>query len=34
MNEEENIATYLLHVDEIVNSIKGLGEDVEEAIVE
>jgi hypothetical protein len=33
MNEEENIAAYLLHVDEVVNSIKGLGEDVEETII-
>ena len=33
MNEEENITSYILHVDEVVNSIKGLGEYVEEAIV-
>jgi hypothetical protein len=28
MNEEEIIATYFLHVDEVVNSIKGLGEEI------
>ena len=30
MKEEENIATYFLRVDEIVNIIKGLGEKVDE----
>jgi len=30
MNEEEIISTYLLHVDGIVNIIKGLGETVDE----
>ena len=30
MKEEEGIATYFLRVDEIVNSIKGLGETIEE----
>jgi len=33
MNEEENIASYLLRVDEVVNSIKVLGEDVEETSI-
>lgn len=33
MNEEESIATYLLRVDEVVNSIKGLGEEIEETII-
>jgi uncharacterized lipoprotein YehR (DUF1307 family) len=33
MNEEENIVAHLLRVDEIVNSIKGLGEDVEETSI-
>ena len=26
MKDEENVASYLLHVDEIINTIKGLGE--------
>ena len=30
MKEEEDIETYFLRVDEIVNSIKGLGETNEE----
>jgi hypothetical protein len=30
MKDEENVASYLLCVDEIVNAIKGLGEMVEE----
>jgi hypothetical protein len=33
MNEEESIATYFLHVDEIVNTIRGLGEEVKETII-
>lgn len=33
MQEEENVAAYFLQVDEVVNSIKGLGEKVEESIV-
>jgi hypothetical protein len=33
MNEEESIATYFLCVDEIVNTIKGLGEEIEETII-
>lgn len=31
MKDEENITAYLLHVDEIVNTIRGLGEKVEDA---
>jgi uncharacterized lipoprotein YehR (DUF1307 family) len=30
MKDKENVAAYLLHVDEIVNTIRGLGEKVEE----
>lgn len=30
MKKEENIASYLLRVDEIVNTIRGLSEEVEE----
>ena len=30
MKEEENIAFYLLRVDEIVNAIKGLGGEIKE----
>ena len=33
MKEEENIAGYLQRVDEVVNTIRGLGEDVDEAKV-
>jgi hypothetical protein len=33
MNEEESIATYFLHVDDIVNTIRGLGEEVKETII-
>lgn len=33
MKEEENIASYLLCVDEIVNTIRGLREEVEEAVI-
>jgi hypothetical protein len=33
MKEDENIATYFLRVDEIVNSIRGLGETVEESLI-
>ena len=33
MKEEENIAEYLLRVDEIVNIIKGLGDELDEKIV-
>jgi hypothetical protein len=33
MKEDEDIATYFLRVDEIVNSIKGLGEEIKESMV-
>jgi uncharacterized lipoprotein YehR (DUF1307 family) len=33
MNEKEDIATYLLRVDEVVNSIRGLGEEIDESLV-
>jgi hypothetical protein len=33
MKDEENVAAYLLHVDEIVNTIRGLGEMVEESMI-
>jgi hypothetical protein len=33
MKEEENIAEYLLRVDEIVNSIRALGEDLDKKII-
>ena len=33
MMEEENIATYLQSVEEVVNTIRGLGEEVKETIV-
>jgi hypothetical protein len=33
MKEDEDIATYFLRVDEIVNSIIGLGEEIEESII-
>ena len=33
MNEDEDIASYILRVDQLVNTIRGLGEEVEEAIV-
>jgi hypothetical protein len=33
MKEDEDIATYFLRVDEIVNAIKGLGEEVEESMI-
>ena len=29
MKDEENVITYLLHVDEIVNTIRGLSENIE-----
>jgi hypothetical protein len=32
MNEKENIATYFLRVDEVVNAIKGLGEELNESL--
>jgi hypothetical protein len=33
MNEKEDIATYFLRVYEVVNSIKGLGEELDESLV-
>jgi uncharacterized lipoprotein YehR (DUF1307 family) len=33
MNEKEDIATYFLRVDEVVNAIRGLGEEVDESLV-
>jgi hypothetical protein len=33
MKDEEMVASYLLHVDEIFNTIKGLGEKVEEPMI-
>lgn len=33
MKEVENIASYLLHVDEMVNTVKGHGEPVEEVMI-
>jgi hypothetical protein len=33
MKEDEDIATYFLRVDEIVNAIIGLGEEIEESII-
>jgi hypothetical protein len=33
MNEEESIATHFLHVYGIVNTIRGLGEDIKETII-
>jgi hypothetical protein len=33
MDEEENIATYLLRVDGIVNIIRGLGETIDEKFI-
>ncbi|XP_059075439.1 uncharacterized protein LOC131875357 [Cryptomeria japonica] len=33
MKEDEDIATYFLCVDEIVNAIRGLGEDIEEKVL-
>jgi len=33
MNEDENIVAYFLRVDEIVNSIKGLGGNINEQVI-
>jgi hypothetical protein len=30
MNEDENKATYFLRVDEVINNIKGMGDDLKE----
>jgi hypothetical protein len=33
MNENEDIATYFLRVDEVVNSIRGLGEELDQSLI-
>ena len=33
MKEEENIVAYFLHVDEIANTIIGLGEKIDEKLI-
>ena len=33
MKDEEDIATYILRVDELVNTIRGVGEEVNHSIV-
>ena len=33
MNEDEDIATYILRIHKLVNNIRGLGEEVDEAVV-
>jgi hypothetical protein len=33
MKDKENVAVYLLHVDEIFNTIRGLGETIEEMMI-
>jgi uncharacterized lipoprotein YehR (DUF1307 family) len=33
MEDKENVLAYFLRVDEIVNTIKGLGEEVEESMI-
>jgi hypothetical protein len=33
MNEKEDISTYVLRVDEVVNAIRGLGEELNESLV-
>jgi hypothetical protein len=33
MKEDENIATYFLRVNEIVNSILGLGKEIKESVI-
>jgi hypothetical protein len=33
MKDEENVAAYFLRVDEFVNTIRGLGEDIEESMI-
>jgi hypothetical protein len=33
MNEKEDIATYFLRIDEVVNAIRGLGEELDESLV-
>jgi hypothetical protein len=33
MKEDEDIASYFLQVDEIVNTIRGLGENIENSVI-
>jgi hypothetical protein len=33
MDEKEDIATYFVRVDEVVNAIKGLGEEINESFI-
>ena len=33
MNEDEDIIAYVLRVDEVVNSIRGLGDELKEQVV-
>jgi len=33
MHNDESVANYFLHVDEIVNCMKNLGEEIKEAVV-
>ncbi|KAH9330786.1 hypothetical protein KI387_002894, partial [Taxus chinensis] len=33
MSDDESIVTYFLRVDKVVNTMKGLGEDVKEEVV-
>jgi len=33
MIDEEDIVAYMLHVNEIVNSIKGLGEEMKDSLI-
>lgn len=33
MNDEEYIATYMLHVNKIINSIRGIGEEMKDYLI-
>jgi hypothetical protein len=33
MDEKEDIATYFLRVDEVFNTVRGLGEEINESLV-
>lgn len=33
VKDKENVTSYVLHVDEIVNTIRGLGERIEESMI-
>jgi len=33
MNEDENIEAYMLRVNEVINAIKGLGEEIEDSVI-